>query len=152
MTISIARPVVSAPDIESALAALRRRGLRISAPRRLVVEALFAAGRPISAPELSDVARLDQASVYANLQALEDVGLVSHVHFGHGPGRYALADRVERDYVECERCGAVEALRPSALDDVRAAVRAATGYAARFDHFPIVGLCPGCASGSDHDA
>lgn len=149
---SYARPVVSAPDVESALTALRRRGMRISAPRRLVVESLFAAGRPLSAPELSEDARLDDASVYANLQALEEVGLVTHVHLGHGPGRYALADRVERDYVECERCGAVEALKPSALDEVRAAVLAATGYAARFDHFPIVGLCPDCSRSPERTA
>lgn len=149
---SSANPVVSAPDVRSALDALRRRGLRISAARRLVVEALFAAEGPISAPEVADGSRLDTASVYANLQALEEVGLVSHVHFGHGPGRYALADRVEREYVECERCGASRALKPSVLAEVRAAVRAATGYAARFDHFPIVGLCPDCARTPDRSA
>ena len=149
---SYASPVIAAPDVPSALTALRRRGLRISTPRRLVVEALFAAGGPVPAPELADRCGLDPASVYANLQALEEVGLVSHVHLGHGPGRYALADRVERDYVECERCGAVQALRPSVLTEVRAAVRAATGYAARFDHFPIVGLCPGCARAAEASA
>lgn len=152
MTVSLTRPVVAAPDVESALTALRRRGMRISAARRMVVEALFRAGRPVSAPEVADGARLDVASVYANLQALETVGLVTHVHLGHGAGRYALADRVERDYVECERCAAVRALRPSVLEATRAAVRAATGYAARFDHFPIVGLCPDCSTAVERSA
>lgn len=149
MTVSYASPVIAAPDIPSALAALRRRGLRISAARRLVVEALFAAGRPLPAPELAERSGLDPASVYANLQALEEVGLVTHVHLGHGPGRYALADRVERDFVECERCGAVRGLRPSVLAEVRAAVREATGYDPRFDHFPIVGLCAGCTAAAE---
>jgi len=156
VTVSFASPVIAAPDVESALDSLRRRGLRISAARRLVVEALFAAGRPVSAPEIAeglggDRPRLDQASVYANLQALEEVGLVSHVHLGHGPGRYALADRVECEYVECERCGRVEALKPSVLAEARAAIRAATGYVARFDHFPIVGTCASCAGSSEED-
>ena len=33
----------------------------------------------------------DLGSVYRNLEALEAIGLVRHVHLGHGPGMYALA-------------------------------------------------------------
>ena len=88
---------------------------------------------------------LDLASVYANLEALETLGLVSHVHRGHGPGLYALRDRTESEYLECERCGAFRAVRPSVLADARAAIREATGYQARFNHFPIIGLCETCA-------
>jgi hypothetical protein len=36
-------------------------------------------------------------------------------------------------------------LAPEALDGVRAAVLEASGYTARFTHFPVVGLCPDCA-------
>ena len=32
----------------------------------------------------------DLASVYRNLEHLEELGVVRHVHFGHGPGLYAL--------------------------------------------------------------
>ena len=46
--------------------------------------------------------------------------------------------------VLCERCGAVRAVDPAALDEVRAAIRDGFGYEARFTHFPIAGLCPGC--------
>ena len=49
--------------------------------------------------------------------------------------------------MSCERCGAYVALAPEVLDGVRAAVREASGYTARFTHFPVVGLCPGCARG-----
>ena len=139
-------PVISAPDVESTLTALRRRGMRISAARRLVLEALFTAGEPVSAPELSDRTGLDSASVYANLNALEAVGLITHAHLGHGAARFALADRVERDYLECDRCGAVRAVKPSVLAGARAAIRESTGFSARFDHFPVRGLCPGCSN------
>jgi Fur family ferric uptake transcriptional regulator len=72
--------------------------------------------------------------------------VVRHVHLGHGPGKWVLADRARRDYLHCERCGASSAVEPSVLDEARAAIRAATGYEARFTHFPIVGLCPVCAA------
>lgn len=150
MTVSPSRPTIAAPDVEAALAAVRARGRRVSAARRLVIEALFAVGGPVSAADIAggldgSQPPLDLASVYSNLEQLEDLGLVSHVHRGHGPGLYALRDRVESEYLECERCGAFRAVRPSVLAATRAAIREATGFEARFSHFPIMGLCPDCA-------
>jgi len=43
---------------------------------------------------------------YRNLETLEEVGLVRHVHLGHGPGLYALA-APEHEYLVCESCHAV---------------------------------------------
>jgi Fur family ferric uptake transcriptional regulator len=74
---------------------------------------------------------------------LEGLGLVAHVHLGHGPGLYQPAGR-PAEFVLCEGCGAVRPLPPVALDVVRQAVLDAVGYRARFAHFPIAGLCPGC--------
>ena len=140
-----------APTLEAAVAALRRRGLRASAARRLVLEALFAADGPMSADQIADgvggrVPRSDLTSVYRNLETLEEVGLVSHVHLGHGPGRYALNVDGEREWLTCERCGDFRAVDPAALDAARAAIERAFGYRANFAHFPIVGLCQDCAA------
>jgi len=82
--------------IDSAIAALRAGGLRVSAARRLVLEALFAAEGPATVEELAAgfdgrVPRSDVASTYRNLETLEALGLVRHMHLGHGPGRYVLA-------------------------------------------------------------
>ena len=55
--------------------------------------------------------------------------------------------REEQDYLACERCGELLAADAAALAPVRALVREAFGYEARFGHFPIVGLCPACARG-----
>lgn len=130
--------------------AVRARGLRVTAPRRALIETLFAAGRPVSAEEIASGlggarAPVDDASVYGNLETLERLGVVRHVHLGHGPGKWVLADRARRDYLHCERCGASRAVEPSVLAEARSAIRAATGYEARFTHFPVVGLCRDCA-------
>jgi Fur family transcriptional regulator, ferric uptake regulator len=131
--------------LADAVAALRGRGLRLSAVRRLVLEALFEHDAPMSAEEIARCRNLDPSSVYRNLEALESQGLLRHVHLGHGPGLYAPRGRGEREYLFCESCGAVRALAPDELDGVRDRVRERFGYEARFTHFPIVGLCPGCA-------
>jgi Fur family ferric uptake transcriptional regulator len=152
MTLASHGRPLGASSVEGAVAALRAGGLRVSAARRLVLEALFAAGGPVTVDELADgldgrVPRSDIASTYRNLETLEELGLVRHVHLGHGPGRYVLAGAPEREYVACECCDAFVAADRRALEPVRALVREAFGYQARFSHFPIVGLCASCAAG-----
>jgi Fur family ferric uptake transcriptional regulator len=149
-------PPLALPSVDAAAAAVRRCGLRLSSARRLVLEALFAAEHPVTADELAGglggrVPPSDLASVYRNLETLEQLGLVHHVHAGHGPGLYALARG--REYVLCERCGDLRALPSTALAPVREALREALGYEARFTHFPLVALCGSCgpAGGGAHD-
>ena len=144
------RELAVVEDLDSAMALMRGRGLRVSAARRLVVEALLAADGPMSAEQISEgiggrVPSSDIASVYRNLQAFEDIGLVRHVHLGHGPGLHALAVAGEREYLTCERCADYRAVVPEELDAVREMIEHQFGYRASFIHFPIVGLCPSCA-------
>ncbi|MDP9189081.1 MAG: transcriptional repressor [Actinomycetota bacterium] len=140
---------VQAPDLESALAAIRDGGLRVSAARRMVLEVLFAAQEPLAAEEI--VRRLggrsDPASVYRNLEALERIGLVRHFHLGHGAGLYARIGLGEREYLICDVCGSLRTVEPTELDGVRELIRRDFGHQARFTHFPIAGLCKSCAAG-----
>jgi Fur family ferric uptake transcriptional regulator len=144
MTVPHRTEALAAPSLTAAVVALRTRGMRVSGPRRALLEALYEAAGPLTAEELAG--ELDLASVYRNLDALEEVGLVRHVHVGHGPGMYALSARRDHGYAACEGCGRHAALGAPVLAAVRAAVRAATGFSSDFSHFPIVGLCPDCAA------
>ncbi len=145
MTEAPRAPRLQFQDLEGAVDALRTSGLRLTTPRRLVLEALFAADGPESAERIATGARLDLASVYRNLETLEQHGLVRHVHLGHGPGLYTLIGQGEQEFLSCERCGAVVAVTTEQLDPVRDQITELFGYRARFTHFAIVGLCPDCA-------
>jgi Fur family transcriptional regulator, ferric uptake regulator len=141
---------LEAPDLESAVEGLRERGLRVSAARRLVLEALYTARGPITAEQIATglagkLPRSDLASVYRNLEILEEVGLVRHAHLGHGPGLYSPAGIGTREYLVCDSCSAVLAVEPKAMEPVRALIEKRFGYEARFSHFPIFGLCADCA-------
>jgi Fur family ferric uptake transcriptional regulator len=142
MTLAKHADALDAPDLAAALNALRAAGLRISASRRQVLEALYAHSTPLKAEELAKDG--DLASVYRNLDTLEEVGLVRHVHLGHGPGLYSLAARDDVEFVTCERCGAYEAVEPRRLDPARELIERELGYRPRFTHFPIVGVCRTC--------
>jgi Fur family ferric uptake transcriptional regulator len=149
MTTSSLCPPLTASSSTAAVSALRALGMRISAARRLVIEALYSASGPVSAEAIAKgldgvLPPSDLGSVYRNLETLEEVGLVQHVHLGHGPGLYAIAGR-HTGWAVCDACGRHVPLDADALRLVREAVRAATGFDANFSHFPIVGLCPECS-------
>src|SRR4051812_49119105 len=149
LSVPVLTPALRVAGVEQACELLRERGLRLSAARRLVIEALVAAERPVRAEEIAAglggrLPRSDLASVYRNLETLESHGLVRHLHLGHGPGLYALAGE-ERELLLCESCFRYVAVEASHLDGVREALLADTGWQARFSHFPLTGLCPDCS-------
>ncbi len=139
------RPVCS---MEEALAVLREGGGRATAARRAILAVLFDAAEPLPTERIAQRATpaLDVPSTYRNLEHLEQIGLVRHVHLGHGPGLYELISGEEREYALCESCGAVTAFPPARLDEIRERIDRAVGYRVRFTHFPLVGVCAACRS------
>jgi Fur family ferric uptake transcriptional regulator len=147
-------PTLATRDLGAAITLMRERGLRVSAARRLVLVALLAADGPMSAEQIAEgiggrVPSSDIGSVYRNLQALQDIGLVRHVHLGHGPGLHVLAVAGEHEYLTCERCADYLVVNPDELDAARELIERQFGYRASFIHFPIVGLCASCVTAVD---
>jgi Fur family transcriptional regulator, ferric uptake regulator len=135
--------------VDAAVTALRRSGLRASASRRMIIKILRETVAPLSAQEISKGPDggnigLDLASVYRNLEILEDHGLVHQIQIGKGPGRYVLASGVEHEYLVCDRCGAIAGVDPDEMDAVRAMVRERYGYEVTFRRVPMVGVCRAC--------
>jgi Fur family ferric uptake transcriptional regulator len=150
MTTSPARPPLTFETIDEVFALLRERGQRLSANRRLVLEALFDAEGPVSAEHIAGGlggrrSTADVTSVYRTLEQLEELGVIHHVHIGPGPGLYALVGSGEPAYLACESCHRVDVVD---LDPIRDEINDRFGYEARLSHFAIVGLCPDCARGA----
>lgn len=149
MTVAAQNHEHVARDLADALAVLRAHQLRLTGARRLVLEALFSVERPVSAEEIAagldgELPASDLASVYRNLETLERIGLVRHVHYGHGAGLYELTRAHGYEYALCERCGEVLAVPARELDSVRETLERLLGVEPQFSHFPIVGLCRRC--------
>ena len=135
--------------LEAAMATIRKRGLRASSARRLVLQALLEAARPVTAEQIAGglggrLPKTDLGSVYRNLETLERAGVVRHVHAARGASLYAIARKEDQGFLTCERCGEVRAGNPRDVAVIRGAVRKAFGYDAGFLRFPIVGICPEC--------
>ena len=150
MTAAPPVPPLAFENIDDAIEALRARGLRLSATRQLLLEALFAAAGPLSAEAIAARLALVPTSVYRNLETLERHGLLRHVHLGHGPGLYALVRHGEQEYIYCPGCGIASTVRPQLLDPLRAHIRRRFGHEVRFTHFALVGICARCSTSTAH--
>lgn len=123
-------------------------GRNITRQRRAILEALRNAEGHPTALELYDAARqelpgLTQATVYRNLQVLQELGLIAEVEGVDGARRFD--DNPERHrHVVCTRCGRVADImvreRAATLDQAQQATDfQLTGYRLSFE-----GICPQC--------
>ncbi len=145
--------IANPTSADAAVAVLKRRGLRASASRRLILQILWGATTPLSAREISrgpggGSIGLDLASVYRNLEILAEHDLVHEIQAGRGPGRYVPAGLGEREYLACDRCGGILDVDPHELDGFRELIRERYGYEVTFRRVPMVGRCGRCLSKS----
>ena len=143
-------PVLDAPTLHAALGALRARGIRLSAPRRRLLECLYATAAPRTAEQLAAAGAGDVATVYRNLGALEAAGVVRHSHRTGGAACWAPAATVTAT-AECEWCGSRVALDRTAVAQLRAHIRRSLGFEIHLDHLPLPGLCAACAGRRTND-
>lgn len=86
-----------------------------------------------------------RSTVYRTLDALRDLGLVDHVHLGHGRAVYHLTD--DRDlHLLCDDCGHVEHVDAAVMEASRAAIREHSGFIVEVGHFALPGRCHACAT------
>lgn len=118
-------------------------------PRRAVVEVLVDAGDDhITADELAASVRsrhpeIHRATIYRTLDRLQEAGVVSHVHLGHGPSTFHLGDHPHHHAV-CSGCGAVIELPFDAMEDVARRLNEEHGWELAPQHFALSALCPDC--------
>jgi Fe2+ or Zn2+ uptake regulation protein len=72
------------------------------------------------------------------------MGVVDHVHLGHGRAVYHLADEPHQHLV-CEVCGTVIEVPDATFAELAAALRRRYGFTIRPNHFAVLGRCRTCA-------
>lgn len=138
----------TADRLDGILAQLRQRGGRITTPRRAILSALLAAADHVTADQLAATVQaahpdVHQSTVYRTLDTLTDLGIVVHVHLGHGPAVYHLADQTHAHLV-CQQCGRVSEVPASVLSPIRRRVREQFDFELDSTHFALSGRCGAC--------
>lgn len=138
------------PKVEATqlIDALRADGLRVTAPRRAICEALahghdnhLTASTLHAAAEEELGSTIDISTVYRTIDALEQAGLVHHVHLGHGPAVLHLSDHVEHHHLTCEICGNTVDLGLEELQELTDALADRHGFTIDSAHFALIGRC-----------
>src|SRR5438874_1642470 len=91
------------------------------------------------------------STVYRTLDTLTDLGVVDHVHFGHGRAVYHLRDEAHQ-HLYCERCERVEELPANKLRPFVHLLEREYGFELDRRHFAIVGTCGPCQYGAAQQA
>jgi Fur family ferric uptake transcriptional regulator len=130
---------------------LRARGLRLTAQRQRVLEAVAALehatpeaiGARLREAAGSQGSAPDTSTVYRTLELLERLGLVWHTHLGKGAPIYHAAEHPHL-HVVCASCGEVASADPALLADTAERLAAELGFTVDVGHVALSGTCRAC--------
>lgn len=130
-------------------AELRAKGRRLTVQRRLVLEAVRRARHHVTAEEIARrvrgaAAEIDPSTVYRNLEALEELGYVTHTHLGSRVTRWHRADTHQHAHLVCRTCGAEEEIPVTIFAPIARRLRASHGFQADLAHSAVEGICRRC--------
>lgn len=137
-----------APTTPDWTAELRARGYRLTAQRQLVLEAVqdldHSTPDEIAAAVKRRAPAVSLSTVYRTLELLEELGLVTHTHLGHGAPTYHAADASDHVHLVCHRCGHVVAVERTVVAPLAGTLRADHGFEMDMSHCVVHGVCSGC--------
>ena len=130
---------------------LRARGMRLTPQRERIIDAVRALGHATPDGLATAVARdggpaLSLSTIYRNLDALEQVGVVSHTHLDHRSPTYHLADHADHVHLVCLTCGTVIECEVEAADPFVGNLLSRHGFVADVKHMAIHGWCAACSA------
>jgi Fur family transcriptional regulator, ferric uptake regulator len=130
---------------------LRARGYRVTPQRQLVLEAVtkleHASPEEIWADVQQTASGVNISTIYRALELLEQLGLVTHTHLGHGAPRYHLAAEADHVHLVCSSCGRITQVPPDAVEALVSALDESNGFQTDVGHLTVFGRCASCRAG-----
>ena len=135
--------------VQAILDSIRAAGGRATGPRRAVLAALLNGGDHPSAEHLAALVQrthpdVANSTIYRILEHLEELGVIVHVHLGHGAAIYHLAEH-NHVHLVCRSCGDDLTVPNDVARALSRTIEDATGFRADLAHFSITGTCAVCA-------
>lgn len=127
---------------------LRSEGFRITPQRQLVLDAVNALRHGTPDEILAEVQRhatgVNLSTIYRALEVLEQVGLVTHAHIGHGAPTYHAVDSETHIHLACDACGSVTSITADVMEPLVRGLRADQGFEVDVSHVAFHGRCRAC--------
>jgi Fur family ferric uptake transcriptional regulator len=84
------------------------------------------------------------STIYRTLELLEQIGLVTHTHLGHGAPTYHLAAEADHVHLVCRDCGEVTEVSPDTVGDLVTRLDREFGFETEVRHLTVFGRCAAC--------
>jgi Fur family transcriptional regulator, stress-responsive regulator len=127
---------------------LRAKGLRVTAQRIAVLDAVGCGGHPgveeIESRVLGTLGTISTQAVYDVLGALDGAGLVRRIEPAGSPARYEARVGDNHHHVVCRSCGAIGDVDCTVGAAPCLEPSAAQGFAIDEAEITFWGTCPGC--------
>jgi Fur family ferric uptake transcriptional regulator len=127
---------------------LRAKGYRVTPQRQLVLEAVkeleHATPEEICVKVRETARGVNISTVYRTLELLEELGMVTHTHLGHGAPTYHLAADADHVHLVCRRCGKVIEVRSQLAEGLVKGLDEELGFVADVHHLTVFGRCCDC--------
>ena len=135
----------SAAVVDDIVAQLSDLGYRDTEPRRLVISAVAARGRPFTAEELcTSLPCVGRATVYRGLRLLVETDQVCRVLLEDHELRYQLSQPKHHYHLLCGACGASADLEGCEVEDMLREAAAAAGFRMSGHWLEVYGQCGDC--------
>ena len=99
---------------DTAIDSLKKERLRITEPRKALLQLLVGVSKPLSADELHEAlgaGEFDLVTIYRNLDAFENTGIVNRMPTESGKSLYELnAEQHHYHHIICRKCHRTEKL------------------------------------------
>ena len=129
---------------------LRRKDLRVTAPRRTVLEKVYAIHDHFDADDLlvelrRKGLRVSRATIYRTLELMDGAGLVKKTSFTDNKVYYEFAyGHGHHDHLICKACGKIVEFKDEVIEARQESVCRRFGFAIACHSHKIYGFCPAC--------
>ena len=131
---------------------LQSRGMRVTQPRRILVDHVFARHEHFDADELMDELsstsaprRVARATVYRTLNELVDAGLLRRFNLGGRDVYEHDYGYPQHDHLHCQQCDQLFEFSSEELKQLRDSVAKEYGFRVKGHRMLITGICETCS-------
>lgn len=137
---------------EGIQSSLKKKGVRLTRQRRILLELIDRSGRHLDAEHLYQLAKerdpkINRVTVYRTLKLLKEGQLVDELdlmHYDGGQHYYETRMKQEHAHVVCLRCGKVEEFYGEPLQRLRRQVESHFGFQVLVARTEVGGYCAHC--------
>src|SRR5699024_5042675 len=139
---------VSDNRLQKAISGLKESGVRITPQRHAVLDYLLTSETHPTADEIyksleSQFPNMSVATVYNNLRAFKELGLVRELTYGDNSSRFDC-NMTEHYHILCLECGKIVDFHYPSVEEVESLAEQVTGFEVSHHRMELYGKCADC--------